>query len=61
MPSPVENGCVLGHGLCVTNSLLRYFEFEILTAGFMKIGWMDIGASPDKQLGVDDRSYAFDG
>ncbi|CAD6199567.1 unnamed protein product [Caenorhabditis auriculariae] len=38
-----------------------YFEFEILTAGFMKIGWMDIAASPDIQLGQDDRSYAFDG
>ncbi|KAK5965079.1 hypothetical protein GCK32_008746 [Trichostrongylus colubriformis] len=38
-----------------------YFEFEILTAGFMKIGWMDVGASPDTQLGHDDRGYAFDG
>ncbi|KIH46490.1 SPRY domain protein [Ancylostoma duodenale] len=38
-----------------------YFEFEILTAGFMKIGWMDVGASPDIQLGHDDRGYAFDG
>ncbi|KAK6754198.1 hypothetical protein RB195_013289 [Necator americanus] len=38
-----------------------YFEFEILTAGFMKIGWMDVGASPDIQLGQDDRGYAFDG
>ncbi|KAK6024413.1 SPRY domain protein, partial [Ostertagia ostertagi] len=38
-----------------------YFEFEILTAGFMKIGWMDVGASPEIQLGHDDRGYAFDG
>uniref|UniRef100_A0A8R1HP75 Ryanodine receptor n=2 Tax=Caenorhabditis japonica TaxID=281687 RepID=A0A8R1HP75_CAEJA len=38
-----------------------YFEFEILTAGFMKIGWMDIGSTPEIQLGADDRSYAFDG
>ncbi|VDL75397.1 unnamed protein product [Nippostrongylus brasiliensis] len=38
-----------------------YFEFEILTAGFMKIGWMDVGATPDIQLGLDDRGYAFDG
>ncbi|VDO40897.1 unnamed protein product [Haemonchus placei] len=38
-----------------------YFEFEILTAGFMKIGWMDVGASPDTQLGHDDHGYAFDG
>lgn len=41
--------------------IVRYFEFEILTAGFMKIGWMDVAASPDIQLGQDDRSYAFDG
>ncbi|CAJ0581879.1 unnamed protein product, partial [Mesorhabditis spiculigera] len=38
-----------------------YFEFEVLAEGFMKIGWMDIAASPDKQIGLDDRSYAFDG
>ncbi|CAB3399073.1 unnamed protein product [Caenorhabditis bovis] len=38
-----------------------YFEFEILTAGYMKIGWMDIGSTPEIQLGSDDRSYAFDG
>ncbi|CAI4225083.1 unnamed protein product [Auanema sp. JU1783] len=38
-----------------------YFEFEILTEGYMKIGWMDVSASPETQLGIDDRSYAFDG
>ncbi|KAJ1347269.1 hypothetical protein KIN20_002290 [Parelaphostrongylus tenuis] len=38
-----------------------YFEFEILTPGLMRIGWMDIGASPAVQLGYDDRGYAFDG
>uniref|UniRef100_A0A158P902 Ryanodine receptor 44F n=1 Tax=Angiostrongylus cantonensis TaxID=6313 RepID=A0A158P902_ANGCA len=38
-----------------------YFEFEILTAGLMRIGWMDVGASPAVQLGYDDRGYAFDG
>lgn len=38
-----------------------YFEFEILTAGFMKIGWMDVSSTPEIQLGQDDRSYAFDG
>ncbi|GMR59737.1 hypothetical protein PMAYCL1PPCAC_29932, partial [Pristionchus mayeri] len=43
------------------NSGKWYFEFELITAGFMKIGWMDIAASPDCQLGNDDRSYAFDG
>uniref|UniRef100_A0A915B3X3 Ryanodine receptor n=2 Tax=Parascaris TaxID=6254 RepID=A0A915B3X3_PARUN len=38
-----------------------YFEFEVLTAGFMKVGWMDIGSPPDTELGLDDRSYGFDG
>ncbi|TKR86982.1 hypothetical protein L596_011471 [Steinernema carpocapsae] len=38
-----------------------YFEFEVLTDGYMKIGWMDISAPPDTKLGVDDRSYGFDG
>ncbi|KHN75295.1 Ryanodine receptor 44F [Toxocara canis] len=38
-----------------------YFEFEVLTAGFMKVGWMDVSSQPDTQLGVDDRSYGFDG
>ena len=38
-----------------------YFEFEVMTDGFMKIGWMDIASSPEQQIGMDDRSYAFDG
>ncbi|CAD5230370.1 unnamed protein product [Bursaphelenchus xylophilus] len=38
-----------------------YFEFEVLTEGFMKIGWMDISAMPDTKLGLDDKSYGFDG
>ncbi|VDN03294.1 unnamed protein product [Thelazia callipaeda] len=38
-----------------------YFEFEVLTSGFMKVGWMDIGALPTVDLGMDDRSYGFDG
>lgn len=38
-----------------------YFEFEVLTAGFMKVGWMDIGTPPGTDLGSDDRSYGFDG
>jgi ryanodine receptor 2 len=43
------------------NSGKWYFELEVLTVGFMKVGWMDIGAAPDADLGVDDRSYGFDG
>ena len=38
-----------------------YFEFEVLTSGFMKIGWMDTSAQPDTSIGIDDRSYGFDG
>uniref|UniRef100_A0A0N5AR96 Ryanodine receptor n=1 Tax=Syphacia muris TaxID=451379 RepID=A0A0N5AR96_9BILA len=38
-----------------------YYEFEVLTPGFMKIGWMDISALPDVDLGDDDHSYGFDG
>ncbi|OZC09633.1 SPRY domain protein [Onchocerca flexuosa] len=38
-----------------------YFEFEILTSGFMKVGWMDVSASSTFDIGKDDRSYGFDG
>jgi ryanodine receptor 2 len=38
-----------------------YFEFEVLTGGFMRVGWIDVSASPETKLGADDRSYGFDG
>ena len=38
-----------------------YFEFEILTTGFMKVGWMDINAVSDHSVGEDDTSFGFDG
>lgn len=38
-----------------------YFEFEVLTSGFMKVGWMDVGAAPTTDIGMDDHSYGFDG
>ncbi|KAK6101668.1 RIH domain family protein [Brugia pahangi] len=38
-----------------------YFEFEVLTSGFMKVGWMDISAQSTVDIGTDDRSYGFDG
>lgn len=38
-----------------------YYEFEVLTSGFMKVGWMDVAAMPDTQLGIDDKSFGFDG
>ncbi|XP_047459189.1 ryanodine receptor 2 isoform X2 [Mugil cephalus] len=38
-----------------------YFEFEILTAGDMRVGWARPGCAPDKELGSDDQAYVFDG
>ena len=40
---------------------LRYYEFEVLTPGFMKVGWAKIDARPSIELGLDGSSYAFDG
>ncbi|KAK5854224.1 hypothetical protein PBY51_015313 [Eleginops maclovinus] len=38
-----------------------YFEFEIVTAGNMKVGWARPDCAPDKELGSDDQAYVFDG
>uniref|UniRef100_A0A914H250 Ryanodine receptor n=1 Tax=Globodera rostochiensis TaxID=31243 RepID=A0A914H250_GLORO len=38
-----------------------YYEVEVLTEGFMKIGWMDVSAPPETSLGLDEFSYGFDG
>ncbi|XP_040906318.1 ryanodine receptor 2 [Toxotes jaculatrix] len=38
-----------------------YFEYEILTAGSMRVGWARPGCTPDKELGSDDQAYVFDG
>ncbi|CAK5073642.1 unnamed protein product [Meloidogyne enterolobii] len=38
-----------------------YYEFEVLTEGFMKVGWMDVSSQPESKLGVDALSYGFDG
>lgn len=40
---------------------LRYFEFEVLTIGPMRVGWARADAIPGCQLGYDDCSWAFDG
>ncbi len=32
-----------------------------MSTGFMKVGWMDVGAPPDVTVGADDNSYGFDG
>uniref|UniRef100_A0A8C4H809 Ryanodine receptor 2b (cardiac) n=1 Tax=Dicentrarchus labrax TaxID=13489 RepID=A0A8C4H809_DICLA len=38
-----------------------YFEFEIVTAGNMRVGWARPGCTPDKELGSDDQAFVFDG
>ncbi|XP_044070697.1 ryanodine receptor 2 isoform X3 [Siniperca chuatsi] len=38
-----------------------YFEFEMVTAGNMRVGWARPGCTPDKELGSDDQAYVFDG
>ncbi|XP_078017038.1 ryanodine receptor 2 [Epinephelus lanceolatus] len=38
-----------------------YFEFEIVTAGNMRVGWARPGCTSDKELGSDDQAYVFDG
>uniref|UniRef100_A0A673INN9 Ryanodine receptor 3-like n=1 Tax=Sinocyclocheilus rhinocerous TaxID=307959 RepID=A0A673INN9_9TELE len=38
-----------------------YFEFEALTGGDMQVGWARPGCRPDKELGLDDQSFIFDG
>ena len=39
----------------------RYFEFEVLTSGPMRVGWARADAKAGYQLGQDDCSWAFDG
>lgn len=38
-----------------------YFEFEILTAGPMRVGWAKADCSPGCMLGADENTWAFDG
>ncbi|KAM9364976.1 ryanodine receptor 2 [Pholidichthys leucotaenia] len=38
-----------------------YFEFEILTAGNMRVGWARPGCIPNRELGSDEQAYVFDG
>lgn len=38
-----------------------YFEMEVLTSGPMRIGWVEVNSQPGKELGSDDKSWAFDG
>lgn len=39
----------------------RYYEFEVITPGYMKVGWSTVSSEPGKELGLDELSYAFDG
>ncbi|XP_057319088.1 ryanodine receptor isoform X9 [Microplitis mediator] len=38
-----------------------YFEFEVLTAGPMRVGWAKADCMPGNMLGSDDHTWAFDG
>lgn len=38
-----------------------YFEFEVLTAGPMRVGWARADCNPGLMLGADDTTWAFDG
>ncbi|XP_043461888.1 ryanodine receptor isoform X4 [Leptopilina heterotoma] len=38
-----------------------YFEFQVLTAGPMRVGWARADCPPGNMLGNDDSTWAFDG
>lgn len=38
-----------------------YFEFEVLTAGPMRVGWAKADCNPGTMLGNDENTWAFDG
>ncbi|KAL3874970.1 hypothetical protein ACJMK2_037916, partial [Sinanodonta woodiana] len=38
-----------------------YYEYEVMTTGFMKIGWAMVSLDPSSTLGTDGKSYVFDG
>ena len=39
----------------------RYYEFELVTTGYMKVGFAKTTMEPGIELGMDGSSYAFDG
>ncbi len=68
MPCLLENGKIswgeFRQKLLQIFSILfccRYFEFEVLTSGPMRVGWARADAKAGYQLGQDDCSWAFDG
>lgn len=38
-----------------------YFEFETVTAGDMRVGWVKLGCQPEQELGSDEQAFVFDG
>ncbi|KAK3736855.1 hypothetical protein RRG08_000604 [Elysia crispata] len=38
-----------------------YYEFEVISTGYMKVGWARVSAESSTELGTDGTSYAFDG
>ena len=43
------------------NSGKWYYEVEILSSGPIRVGWASVSCSPDKEIGTDLQSYAFNG
>ena len=43
------------------HNIRRYFEFELVTDGPMRVGWARVDCKPGSQLGSDENSWAFDG
>ncbi len=39
----------------------RYYEFEVLLPGPMKVGWTKISMEPGQELGADGKAFMFDG
>ncbi|CAH1792824.1 unnamed protein product, partial [Owenia fusiformis] len=38
-----------------------YYELEVITPGYMRVGYCKVSFKPGKELGEDDKSYGFDG
>lgn len=41
--------------------ICRYYECEVLTSGYMKVGWAKESSSSAMEIGLDGSSFAFDG
>ncbi|OQV16827.1 Ryanodine receptor [Hypsibius exemplaris] len=38
-----------------------YYEVDVMTPGYMRVGWALLGCPPGVEIGTDENSYAFDG